>query len=408
MQRIGRAINTFLKHESASGILLIFAALLALALDNSILSVLYDAFLSVPVAIKVGSLAVDKPLLLWINDGLMAVFFFLIGLEIKRELIEGELSSRSKAMLPLVAAAGGLLVPAMFFVYFNYGNAETIHGWGIPIATDIAFALGVLALLGKRIPASLKILLLSLAIIDDIAGILVISIFYTEKLSVLALGLSCSALIGAITLNVMGVRRLAAYILFGIFMWVCLLKSGVHATLSGVALAFTIPLNRDGEGRSLLRDLEHNLHAWVAYMIMPVFAFANAGVSLKGVSLDMLKEPLSLGIICGLFFGKQIGVFSFVYLAVKARICALPSDIRWGQVYGLAVLTGIGFTMSLFIGTLAFTDPDVGVQVRLSVLVASALSAVCGYAILRVISPVTQEESEVIEDEERKEQVQAA
>lgn len=381
-------IRKFIKHESASGILLIAAAILALTLDNSPLAWLYDNFLSTPLAVIVGDLKIHKPLLLWINDGLMAIFFFLIGLEIKREIVEGELSSLKKASLPVVAALGGLVVPALIYVYFNNGDMEALKGWGVPVATDIAFALGILSLLGDRIPRNLKILLLSLAIIDDIAAILIIAVFYTANLSVLALGLASLGLALAVILNLRGVTAITPYILIGLFMWICVLKSGVHATLAGVVLAFTIPIKGVPNQKSPLKHLEHALHPWVAYMIMPIFAFANAGVHLKGVSLETLTEGIPLGIMTGLFFGKQIGIMLFVALFSALGVCSIPKDVKWIQIYGLSLLCGIGFTMSLFIGTLAFDDPAVGAQVRISVLIASTLSAICGYLVLRIFSPL--------------------
>lgn len=378
------AILKFIKHEAASGILLIAFALLALILNNSPMGWFYDAFLSLPLVVSAGSFGIEKPMLLWINDGLMAIFFFLIGLEIKRECMEGELSSIRKASLPIVAALGGLLVPAIIYVSLNISDPVAINGWAVPVATDIAFALGILSLLGDRVPKSLKILLLSLAIIDDLCAIIIIAVFYTSNLSVMALILSSMGLLGAVLLNYRGVTKTAPYILLGVFIWVCVLKSGVHATLAGVLLAFTIPLHTNNNKTSPLEDLEHALHPWVAYFIMPIFAFANAGVSLKGLSIDSLTSPISMGIFMGLFIGKQLGVFAFVAIATKLKICTLPNDIRWSHLYGLAVLCGVGFTMSLFIGTLAFTDPDIGQQVRISVLIASLCSAVLGYIVLRL------------------------
>jgi NhaA family Na+:H+ antiporter len=364
--------------------LLIIAAVIALILDNSAIAWAYDGLLAMPVAIQVGDLILHKPLLLWINDGLMAVFFFLIGLEIKREFLEGELSSREQASLPVVAAFGGIIVPALIYFYFNHSDPAAIGGWGIPVATDIAFALGILSLLGDRIPRNVKILLLSLAIIDDICAILIISIFYTDNLSLLALVLSSIGFAAAVIMNRLGVVRVAPYILIGIFIWICVLKSGVHATLAGVLLAFTIPLkDKKGGKKSPLEDLEHDLHPWVAYFIMPIFAFANAGVHLEGVSLSMFTEGVPLGIIAGLFVGKQLGVFCFVAFFVMLGLCKLPKDISWLQLYGMSLLCGIGFTMSLFIGTLAFSTPEIAAQVRIAVLIASTLSAVCGYLVLR-------------------------
>lgn len=372
--------KNLLSKESAVGVLLIFATALALLLDNSPLSWLYDSLLSMRVTIQVGALELSKPLLLWINDGLMALFFLTIGLEIKRELLQGELSSPSKAALPVLAALGGMVLPALVFWLFNMDSPDTLRGWGVPVATDIAFSLGILSLLGSRIPHGLKILLLSLAIIDDIGAIIVIALFYTTNLSVISLLLAFAGLAIAVILNLMGIGKKAPYILCGIFMWICVLKSGVHATLAGVLLAFTIPLKA---GKTTpLKDMEHGLHPWVAYMIMPLFAFANAGVSLQGITIEHFVSPLSSGIMAGLFVGKQAGVFIAIFLAVVLGFCKLPSGVNWRHVYGMALLTGIGFTMSLFIGALAFEDPAYAPQLRLSVLAASALSAICGYAVL--------------------------
>ena len=379
-----KSIQKFIGHESAGGILLILAAVVALALDNSPLAWMYDGFLASPMAIQISDLIIKKPLLLWINDGLMAVFFFLIGLEIKREMIEGELSDFKKALLPVIAAFGGLLLPALIYFYFNKGDVIAMQGWGVPVATDIAFALGILSLVGKNVPASLKILLLSLAIIDDIAAVIIIAIFYTENLSVISLTLGSIGFALALFLNFKGVRRIAPYILIGIFMWVCVLKSGVHATLAGVLLAFTIPIKTIGKSKSPLKELEHMLHPWVAYFIMPIFAFANAGVSLSGISIAALSASLPMGIMAGLFIGKQLGVFLFIGAAVMLGLCRLPKDLKWSHIYGLSLLCGIGFTMSLFIGTLAFEDPAMQAQVRISVLIASTVSAVCGFIVLRL------------------------
>ncbi len=388
-QKLVKSFKTFLKHDASSGILLLAATIFALLLANTPLSTFYKGFLAIPVMVQFGDFIINKPLLLWINDGLMAVFFFLIGLEIKREMVIGELSTVRQALLPVIAAFGGLLVPALIYVYFNYDDPLAMRGWGIPVATDIAFALGVLAILGDRAPRSLKVLLLSLAIIDDLAAIIIIAVFYTAEVSMLALALSSCGFVVALMMNRFGVRRIGPYILVGIFMWACVLQSGVHATLAGVALAFTIPLRgnpRDGsvEKQPPLVTLEHVLHPWVAFFIMPTFAFANAGVALAGFSIEMLTASIPLGIMTGLFFGKQIGVFGFIWLAVMAGICRKPPGVKWIQIYGLSFLTGIGFTMSLFIGSLAFEDPDIGRQVRLAVLLASFCSATCGYWLLRL------------------------
>ncbi len=380
-------IREFLRLEAAAGIILFMAAVLAMTLDNSPLRWLYDALLTTTVAIQVGSLEIHKPLLLWINDGFMAIFFLLVGLEIKREILEGELSSFSQAALPGMAAIGGMLFPAGVYVALNLHSPETMRGWAIPAATDIAFALGVLALLGKRVPASLKIFLLALAIMDDLGAIVIIAVFYTADLSTTSLGLAAIGIGMLIALNLFGVTRIAAYVVTGLFVWICVLKSGVHATLAGVAIAFAIPLRaQDEDGHSPLTHLEHTLHPWVSYGILPLFAFANAGVSLAGLSMSSLLEPVPLGIAAGLFVGKQIGVFGMTFAAVKLGISSMPEGTTWPQFYGIALLTGIGFTMSLFIGTLAFEDPSYAPGVRMGVITGSILSAVAGYLILRLVA----------------------
>ena len=370
------SIRRFLALEAAGGILLAGAALVALVWENSPAGVLYDAFLALPVAVQVGTLAIQKPLLLWINDGLMAVFFLLVGLEIKRELMDGELSSLDRALLPAIAALGGMTVPALIYLGITGADPATLNGWAIPTATDIAFSLGVLSLLGNRVPASLKVFLLALAIIDDLGAVVIIAIFYTADLSLGALVVAAIAVAALVGLNLRGVTRLAPYILVGIILWVSVLESGVHATLAGVVLALAIPL-RSGH------RLEDELHPWVAYGILPLFALANAGVPLAGVTLASLAQPIPLGVAAGLFIGKQIGVFGFSWIAVTAGVARLPEGATWMQLYGVAVLTGIGFTMSLFIGTLAFTDSAPGSSVRLGVLLGSALSTLLGLCVLR-------------------------
>ncbi|MEM9374733.1 MAG: Na+/H+ antiporter NhaA [Pseudomonadota bacterium] len=373
----------FFKWEPSAGLLLMAAALLALIANNSIASGLYAGFLSTPVEVQVGALEIAKPLVLWINDGLMAVFFFLVGLEIKRELLQGELSSFDKAALPVFAAIGGMVGPALVFVLLNYGSPETINGWAVPAATDIAFALGVLALLGSRVPASLKILLLAVAIIDDLGAIIIIAMFYTSNLSLMALCLAIVPFLGLILLNRSGVKTIAPYVILGTIMWVCVLKSGVHATLAGVITALAIPIHgRDEKDHSPLLKMEHGLQPWVAFMIVPIFAFANAGVSFSGLTLESMIAPLPLGIALGLFIGKQVGVFGMTFLAVKAGLAKLPESATWTQVYGLACLTGIGFTMSLFIGTLAFDNPALMNDVRLGVILGSLASGVLGVSLL--------------------------
>lgn len=385
MPAVRQRISALLHHEAAGGVLLMLAAAAALLLDNSPLSWLYDALLATPVVVQVGALLLDKPLLLWINDGLMAVFFFLIGLEIKRELLTGRLSTWDHAALPAIAALGGMVVPALIYVAFNHGDPAALNGWAIPAATDIAFALGVMALLGSRVPVALKIFLLALAILDDLGAIVIIAIFYTADLSLASLAIAgaCTAVLAG--LNFAGVRRIAPYVLVGLVMWVCVLKSGVHATLAGVVIALTIPLRvPGGDQASPLHRLEQELHPWVAFLVMPVFAFANAGVALGGLALADLLAPIPLGIALGLFLGKQLGVFGFAWLATRAGICRLPQGVNWLQIYGTSLLAGIGFTMSLFIGTLAFPDPDHAAAVRLGVLSGSTLSALAGYLVLRL------------------------
>jgi Na+:H+ antiporter, NhaA family len=386
-------LRAALRHEAAGGVLLLLAAILALILDNSPLEWLYDRLLDTPVSLRAGSFGIDKPLLLWINDGLMALFFLAVGLELKRELLVGDLSSRRRAVLPLIAALGGMVVPAVIYTAINAGNPAGLKGWAIPAATDIAFAVGVLAVLGNRVPPSLKIFLLALAIIDDLGAIVIIALFYTQDLSPLALGLAmlgCAALWG---LNRADVRGFTPYVLVAVFMWVCVLKSGVHATLAGVALALAIPLRQQGAGlsrlaparppRSMLERLEHGLKPWVQFGIAPLFAFANAGVSLAGITLASLVAPVPLGIAAGLFLGKQLGIFVATWLAVRLGLAEMPSGASWRQVYGTAALGGIGFTMSLFIGSLAFPDPVHAVSVRVGVLAGSLASALLGYAVLR-------------------------
>jgi NhaA family Na+:H+ antiporter len=377
-------IREFLKFEAAGGIVLIFAAALALVLANSPLDTIYLAFLDIPLAIQVGDLVIAKPMLLWINDGLMAVFFFLVGLEIKREFLEGELASRSQIVLPAMAAVGGMAVPALIYVVINLGHPEHLNGWAIPAATDIAFALGILALLGSRAPLSLKVLLTAIAIIDDLGAIVILAVFYTDDLSLVALGFGFIFLLGLIAINGLKVTRLAPYVLLGIALWICVLKSGVHATLAGVITAFAIPLRTKGdEEHSLLRHVEHELHPWIAFAILPIFAFANAGVSFTGMDLSSLVEPVKLGVSLGLFVGKQIGVFGLLWLCVRLGWSPLPPDTNWVQLYGVALLCGVGFTMSLFIGSLAFEHTSFDAPIRLGVLTGSLVSGLCGYLLLQ-------------------------
>ena len=383
-----KTIETFLKKESASGILLIFATALALALSNSALSPFYTSFLHIPVEIRVGALHLDKSLYHWVNDGLMALFFLLIGLEVKREILEGHLSSLSQITLPSVAAIGGMVVPAGIYLLFNHNDPIAVSGWAIPTATDIAFALGILSLLGNRVPVSLKIFLMALAIIDDLGAILIIALFYTSELSTFSIAVAMISLSVLIMLNFFGVTKKAAYFIVGTILWVSVLKSGVHATLAGVALAFTIPLNAKDthqQSTSPLKEIEHNLHFWTSFFILPLFAFVNAGVNFTEISFNQMSGSVPLGIMLGLFIGKQVGVFGFSWIAIKLKIAKLPQDSNWLHLYGVSILTGIGFTMSLFITSLAFEDDSIfQFTDKLAILIGSLLSAVIGYIVLKL------------------------
>ena len=386
IDRVLKPLQEFLQLEAAGGLILMGAAVLALIIANSPLAEYYAAFLVLPFQVSIGSLGIDKPLLLWINDGLMAVFFFLVGMELKREVVEGHLSSIRTASLPAFAAIGGMAVPAAIYAALNWGDAAAMRGWAIPAATDIAFALGVLSLLGDRVPAALKAFLLSVAIFDDLGAIIIIAIFYTAELSLLSLVVAAVLTVGLILLNRYGVSRPAAYVLLGIPLWVAVLKSGVHATLAGVLVAMFIPLRSSGEEEgSLLRDLEHTLHPWVAFGVLPIFAFANAGVPLGGLSLADVVHPVPLGIVLGLFFGKQIGIFGLSWLAVRLRAASLPDGVSWLKLYGTSLLCGIGFTMSLFIASLAFEQGGGGYfgLERLGILIGTLISGVVGYVVLR-------------------------
>lgn len=381
---------TFLKSDTTAGILLVVATIFALIMQNSPLSSFYSSFLHTPVVVKFGALEIAKPLLLWVNDGLMAVFFFLIGLEVKREVLEGHLSSASKVVLPIIAAIGGMIVPALIYIAFNGKDSFALNGWAIPTATDIAFALGILSLLGSRVPVSLKIFLMALAIIDDLGAIVIIALFYTSELSTLSITVAGISLVILFILNRLNVVKRGAYILVGIVLWVSVLKSGVHATLAGVALAFMIPLNsttKDGKKFSMLKEMEHGLHYWVSFFILPLFAFVNAGVNLHGISLSDITSSVPLGIMLGLFLGKQLGVFGFSFLAIKLGLAKLPTDSNFKQLYGVALLTGIGFTMSLFIDSLAFNDTKIyHFADKLAILIGSFASGIIGYIVLRVVS----------------------
>lgn len=384
------AVRDFMRLESAGGILLLGAAILAILMANSPLASIYGGLLDTTVAIQVGTLAINKPLVLWINDGLMAIFFFLIGLEIKREVLEGELSSFSQVVLPGAGALGGMVVPAAIYAWFNWDNASAMDGWAIPVATDIAFALALLSVFGSRVPTSLKVFLLTLAIFDDLAAIVIIAIFYSGDLSITALYIGIGAILIAAVMNRLNVTRVSAYIMLGMILWVAVLKSGVHATLAGVVIALFIPM-RDNQGRSPLRELERDLHSPVAFAILPIFAFANAGLSMSGMSIADIAHPVTLGVISGLVLGKPVGILLFVGLVLALRIGKLPDDVSLGQLLGVAFACGIGFTMSLFIAGLAFEHGggEYFAGDRLGVLLGSVLSAVIAYIILHFCLPKT-------------------
>ena len=385
-----KTLQEFLRLEAAGGLVLMMAAAVALIVANSPLAAHYTALLDLPVEVRIGSFGIEKPLLLWINDGLMAVFFFLVGMELKREVIEGHLSSLRAASLPGFAAVGGMVAPAAIYAAFNWGDPVAMKGWAIPTATDIAFALGVLALLGKRVPTALKVFLLSIAIFDDLGAIIVIALFYTAELSSLSLIVAAGLICALACLNRLGVTKPGAYILIGLLLWVAVLKSGVHATLAGVVLAMFIPLQTpqtasSHSSESLLRHLEHALHPWVAFGVLPVFAFANAGVSIVKVSITDALHPVPLGIVTGLFVGKQIGVVALCWLAVRLRLASLPEGVGWRHLHGTALLCGIGFTMSLFIASLAFEQGGtdyLGLE-RLGILIGTLVSGLFGYVVLR-------------------------
>lgn len=396
MSTITDRLQKLLEHEAAGGVLLILAAIAALILCNSPLVHLYDALLTVPVAVEVGEvLTLNKPLLLWINDGLMAVFFFLVGLEIKRELLDGNLSSWRQAVLPALAALGGMVVPALIYVVFNYGDAESLRGWAVPAATDIAFAVGVLALLSNRVPIALKVFLLAVAVIDDLGAIIIIALFYTVELSLNSLAIGAVGAVILLILNLSGVKRLSPYLLVGIVIWVAVLKSGVHATLAGVLIAFFIPLRvKDETITPPLIRAEHGLHGFVALIVMPVFAFANAGVNLDGMTVNDFFSPIPLGIAVGLLIGKQVGIFGFTWICIRFGLSRLPEGVTWLHVYGASALAGIGFTMSLFIGTLAFENPDNQALVRMGVLSGSLISGLIGYLVLRFMNRTENSENQ--------------
>lgn len=381
-----RAFDRFFRHEAAGGILLMFSAVAAMLVANSSFSGAYNYFLSANFSMLINGEGLSKPLILWINDGLMAVFFFLIGMELKREVLEGKLKKPRNVILPGMAAVGGMLVPALIYLALNYNDPETINGWAIPAATDIAFALGVLALLGKNAPSSLKVFLLTLAILDDLGAILIIAFFYTSELKVDYLLFALLPLAGLAYQNWRGAHRVAPSILLGAILWVLVLKSGVHATLAGVITAFFIPIT-DKYGKSPLHALEHALTPYVMFLIVPLFAFANAGVDLSNIRVADLFAAVPLGISGGLVFGKMIGVMGMTYLLVKLGVARLPQDANWAHIFGLSLLAGIGFTMSLFIGGLSFDTAEMMNLVRLGVLSGSIIAAIAGFAVLYMARP---------------------
>jgi Na+:H+ antiporter, NhaA family len=386
LQRLSHQLQDFIKLESAAGLVLMGAAVLGLLIDNSPLRDAYDALLRLEGEVRVGTLSVEKPVLLWVNDLWMAVFFFLVSMEIKQETVDGYLSDRKGLILPAMAAAGGIAVPAAVFVAMNWGDPAALEGWAIPTATDIAFALGVLALLGKAVPPALKTFLVTLAVLDDLAAIVIIALFYSVKLAPLSLALAGVGLAALLIMNRLGVRLVAAYVLVGIALWVCVLKSGVHATLAGVALGFAIPGTRSADGeRAPLQPLIHALHPWVAFGILPAFAFVNSGIDLTAIDTDSLRGGVPVGIALGLFIGKPLGVFLLTWLTVKLGLADLPPQTKWPHILGLAVLCGIGFTMSLFIGSLAYEEAGARYagSDRLGIIIGSVASGLVGYAILR-------------------------
>jgi len=379
--------NSFFRLEAAGGILLLFAAIAAMILKNSTFGEVYGTFLNVPIQIRIGALDIDKPLFLWVNDGLMAMFFFTIGMEVKREVMVGELSDIRQVILPGMAGLGGIIFPAIIYYWINSGNEPALQGWAIPTATDIAFALGVLALVGN-VPTALKLFLMTLAIIDDLGAIIIIAIFYTTDLSVASLIAALLAITGLVWLKLKKTVKITPFILVGIILWVSVLKSGVHATLAGVILGLFIPMTAEKPGDDPpLERLLHALHPWIAFCILPMFAFVNSGVNLAGVSLSSLFQPVPLGIMLGLIVGKQVGIFSFAWLSIKTGIATLPRHTSMAQIYGAAILCGIGFTMSLFIASLAFEETGIGYgrPDRLGILAGSLICGVLGYLVLKFV-----------------------
>jgi NhaA family Na+:H+ antiporter len=383
IKTLSKPFKWFFQLEAASGLILLIAAIIALIISNSNFSDLYFKTLEQYLFIGINNFGLKLSVHHWINDLLMAVFFFFVTLEIKREFIQGELSNLKKALLPIIGAVGGMIVPALVYVVINFGNSETLNGWAIPSATDIAFSLGILSLLGSRVPVSLKVFLTALAIIDDLGAILIIAFFYSGDLSITYLSLILISYIFLLILNKFGVKKFLPYLIIGTFMWFFTYKSGIHATIAGVLLASTIPHRVKDKDFSLLIKLEHAISPYVAFLIMPIFAFANAGVSLTGLSFTSLLQPVPLGILLGLFVGKQVGVMIFSFIAVKTGTAQMPDKSSWLSLYGVSVLTGIGFTMSLFVGNLAFVENIQYIDgVKIGVLAGSLLSTIVGYFIL--------------------------
>jgi NhaA family Na+:H+ antiporter len=387
IRTITKPFKWFFKLEAASGLTLLFAAILALFISNSNLSDLYFNTLNKYLFIGINDYGLKLSVIHWINDVLMAIFFFFVTLEIKREFLQGELSNTKQALLPIIAAVGGMLVPALIYIYINFGNAVTLNGWAIPSATDIAFSLGVLSLLGSRVPLSLKVFLTALAIIDDLGAIVIIALFYSGDLNIMYLSLMLLAFIVLLVLNKLNIKKFFPYFIVGIFLWDFTHQSGIHATISGVLLATIIPHRKKEKDFSLLIKLEHAISPYVAFGIMPLFAFANAGVSLQGISLSSLLDKVPLGILLGLFIGKQLGVFIFSYVSIKLKFAQMPNNSNWLNFYGVGILTGIGFTMSLFVGNLAFVDNNQFIDgVKIGVLSGSLLSTIFGYFLLSLTS----------------------
>ena len=380
---LSKPFKWFFKLEAASGLVLLFAAIIALLISNSIFSNSYFSILNEYLFIGINDFGLKLSVIHWINDGLMAIFFFFVTLEIKREFLQGELSNIKQALLPIIAAVGGMLVPALFYIFINLGDTETLNGWAIPSATDIAFSLGVLSLLGKRVPLSLKVFLTALAIIDDLGAIVIIALFYSGDLSIKYLSLMLLAFIFLLLLNKFNIRKFLPYLVIGLFLWDFTHNSGIHATIAGVLLAMTIPHRKKEKDFSLLVKVEHAISPYVAFGIMPLFAFANAGVSLEGLSISSLLDKVPLGIVLGLFLGKQLGVFVFSYISIKLKIAQMPNNSNWYNFYGVGVLTGIGFTMSLFVGNLAFVENMQYMDgVKIGVLTGSLLSTLFGYFLI--------------------------